>query len=69
MSRQFINQLADGDSLDEVFIASEKQLRTNRNGNLYHQVRLSDKTGCLTAMLWNAQQRHYGTHLIDCSTG
>ena len=59
MSRQFINQLADGDALDEIYIASEKQLRTNRNGNLYLQLRLSDKTGCLTAMLWNAQQRHY----------
>ena len=59
MSRRFVNQLADGESVDEVFLASEKQLRPNRNGNLYLQVRLSDKTGSITAMLWNATQKHY----------
>ncbi len=59
MSRRFVNDLADGEVIDEVYLASEKQLRTNRNGNLYLQVRLSDKTGSLTAMLWNANQRHY----------
>ncbi len=59
MSRQYVTELRDGDAIDQVFRASEKQLRTNRNGNLYLQVRLSDRTGSLTAMLWNANQRHY----------
>ena len=59
MSRRFINMLADGEAVDQVFLASEKQLRTNRNGNLYLQLRLSDKTGSVTAMLWNAHQRHF----------
>ena len=61
MSRRFINELADGESIDVVFIASEKQLRTNRNGNLYLQLRVSDKTGSLTAMLWNANQKQLDT--------
>ena len=59
MSRRFVKELGDGEVVDQVFLASEKQLRTNRNGNLYLQVRLSDKTGSLTAMLWNANQKHY----------
>ncbi len=59
MSHRFINQLQDGEQVDEIYIASEKQLRPNRNGNLYLQLRLSDKTGSLTAMLWNANQSHY----------
>ena len=59
MSRRFVNELADGETLDQVFLASEKQLRTNRNGNLYLQLRVSDRTGSLTAMLWNAQQKHF----------
>jgi 3'-5' exoribonuclease len=54
MARRFINQLGDRESVDEVYLASEKQLRTNRAGNLYLQVRLSDRSGSLTAMLWNA---------------
>ncbi|MEZ6096277.1 MAG: OB-fold nucleic acid binding domain-containing protein [Pirellulaceae bacterium] len=59
MSRNFANQLSDGQSIDEVFIASEKQLRPNRSGNLYLQLRCSDKSGTVTCMMWNAEQRHY----------
>ena len=59
MNRRFVNELADGEVIDQVFLASEKQLRTNRNGNLYLQVRLSDKTGSVTSMLWNANQKHF----------
>ncbi len=59
MSRRFVNELSDGEVIDQIFMASEKQLRTNRNGNLYLQVRLNDRTGSVTAMLWNANQKHY----------
>lgn len=59
MTRTFVNKLTDGQNIDEVFLASEKQLRPNRQGNLYLQVRLSDKTGSVTSMLWNANQGHF----------
>ena len=58
MDRRFINELSDGEIIEQVFRVSEKQLRTNRNGNLYLQMRLNDRTGSLTAMLWNAKQHH-----------
>ncbi len=60
MSRRFISQFGEGETVDQVFLASEKQLRTNRNGNLYIQLRLSDRTGTLNSMLWNANERLYG---------
>ena len=59
MTRRFINQLADADDVSEVFLASGKQLRPNRNGNLYLQVQLSDRTGSVNAMMWNANDRVY----------
>jgi 3'-5' exoribonuclease len=59
MARRFINQLADREDVHEVFLASEKQLRPNRNGHLYLQVRLSDRTGSINAMMWNASDRIY----------
>ena len=59
MPKKFVNELSDGEAVNEVFLASEKQLRPNRNGDLYLQVRLSDKTGSLTAMMWNAKQSQY----------
>jgi 3'-5' exoribonuclease len=61
MSRRFVSQFGDHESVDEVFVASEKQLRTNRNGNLYLQVRLADRSGSLTGMLWNANDSVYGS--------
>ncbi|MCU0958771.1 MAG: HD domain-containing protein [Pirellulaceae bacterium] len=61
MPRRYINQLGEHESVDQVFLVSDKQLRTNRNGNLYLQLRLSDRSGSLTAMLWNASDQVYGS--------
>jgi 3'-5' exoribonuclease len=55
--RRFINQLGERESVDQVFLIADKQLRVNRNGNLYLQLRLTDRTGALTGMLWNATEQ------------
>jgi 3'-5' exoribonuclease len=59
MTRRFVNQLAHQDQVDQVFLAANKQLRPNRNGNLFLQVDLSDRTGSLAARLWNANDTVY----------
>lgn len=59
MTRRFVNQFADQEGIDQVFIASAKQLRPNRNGNLYLQVELSDRTGAIAARMWNATEDVY----------
>ena len=56
MSRRFVNQLANGDSIDEVFLVADKQLRANRQGNLYLHLELRDKSGAIGARLWNANE-------------
>ncbi|NLX56847.1 MAG: HD domain-containing protein [Planctomycetaceae bacterium] len=61
MARRFINQLGEHENVDQVFLVSDKQLRTNRNGNLYLQLRLTDRTGSMTAMLWNANDQLYAS--------
>lgn len=61
MPRRFISQFGEHESVDEVFLAADKQLRTNRNGNLYLQLRLSDRTGSLTGMFWNANEHLYAS--------
>ena len=58
-ARRFIEQYGENETIDDVFIASEKQLRPNRNGNLYLQLTLSDRTGSVNAMLWNANDSTY----------
>jgi 3'-5' exoribonuclease len=59
VSRTFVNQLGSQDSVDQVFVASEKQLRPNRNGNLYLQMELSDRSGKINARMWNATEQIY----------
>jgi 3'-5' exoribonuclease len=59
MSRRYVNQLGQQEAVDEVYRVSEKQLRPNRNGNLYLQLELSDRTGSIGARLWNANEATY----------
>ena len=59
--RRFVNQLAERENIDQVFLVADKQLRANRNGNLYLQLRLTDKTGSLTGMLWNANDNVFNS--------
>ena len=56
MTRRYVNQLVHGDSVDEAFLVADKQLRANRQGNLYLNLELRDKTGTVGARLWNASE-------------
>jgi 3'-5' exoribonuclease len=57
MAHKFVEELADGDSLEDVYLVVEKQYRANRNGNLYIQLDLRDRTGAISARLWNAAEQ------------
>ncbi|MHC4179181.1 MAG: 3'-5' exoribonuclease YhaM family protein, partial [Planctomycetota bacterium] len=59
MSRRYVNQFGHQEAVDEVFVASDKQLRPNRNGNLYLQLELSDRTGAIGTRMWNASEGIY----------
>ena len=56
MTRQFVQQMADGDSIEDVYLVVDKQVRANRNGNIYLQLELRDRTGSISARLWNAAE-------------
>ena len=59
MGRRFVNQLTDQESVDEIYRVNHKQLRPNRNGDLYLQVDLADRSGTISALLWNADDALY----------
>ena len=58
-ARRFVTQLKHQESVDQVFLASAKQLRPNRNGDYYLQLELSDRSGSVDARLWNASESDY----------
>ncbi|HUY35357.1 MAG TPA: OB-fold nucleic acid binding domain-containing protein [Pirellulales bacterium] len=59
MPRRFVHQFGHQEAIDQVFLAAQKQLRPNRNGNLYLQVELSDRSGSISARMWNAGESEY----------
>ncbi|MFM1904443.1 MAG: 3-5 exoribonuclease YhaM [Planctomycetota bacterium] len=59
MDRRLISELPPQTQVDQIFLATHKQLRPNRNGQLYLQVDLADKSGQMTGRLWNASDADF----------
>ena len=56
MVRRYLNQLADGEAVDEIFLLADQQLRANRNANRYLLAPLRDKTGVISGLMWNVSE-------------
>jgi 3'-5' exoribonuclease len=61
MGRRFVQHLADGEAIDEVFLVTEKQLRANKKGDSYIQIELRDRTGSISARMWNVGEAMFRT--------
>ncbi|MEZ6127810.1 MAG: HD domain-containing protein [Planctomycetaceae bacterium] len=62
MPRTFVKELSDGDSVNEIFLLADKQLRANRNADMYLLATLRDKTGVISGLMWNVSEermRHF----------
>ena len=59
--RKYINQLKDNESIDEIYLVTEKQLRPNKNGVFYIQMTISDRTGSVGVRIWNATEEQFST--------
>ncbi len=56
MTRRYVNTLADGESIEEIYLLADKQLRANRNAELYLLTQLRDRTGTISGLLWNVKE-------------
>ncbi|HUG19698.1 MAG TPA: HD domain-containing protein [Planctomycetaceae bacterium] len=52
-TRVYLKEIKDGDSVEDVFLLAEKQLRANRNADLYLLATLRDKSGVMSGLMWN----------------
>ena len=57
MPRKLLTDYGERERVKDIFVLGEKQLRQNRNGNLYLQMRLSDRSGSCNAMMWDADEK------------
>jgi 3'-5' exoribonuclease len=58
MSRRFVNLLQDSETLEEVYLLADRQVRANRNGDSYLLVQLRDRTGQISGLLWNVTDQN-----------
>lgn len=61
MHRQFIADLQARDSVDEIYRVTDKQVRSNRQGNDYLLLQFMDRTGQISGLRWNSGQAEYET--------
>ncbi|MBN1932921.1 MAG: HD domain-containing protein [Desulfobacterales bacterium] len=53
MKTQFVKDLKAGDSVDDMFALTEKNLAQKKDGNNFINVVLSDKTGSIKGVVWD----------------
>ncbi len=56
MARRYVQELKDGELVEETYLVADKQLRANRNAALYLSLDLRDKTGVVNARMWNVTE-------------
>jgi 3'-5' exoribonuclease len=61
MTRIYINEIQPQTQVDEVFRVVDKQQRANRQGGLYILMQLADRTGTISGLRWNADDRLYAS--------
>lgn len=57
MTKLFVNEIQPQMQVDETFRIADRQLRANRQGNLYLLMQLQDRTGVISGMRWNADEK------------
>lgn len=59
--RRFVKDLRPGESLDEVFLVRDKDLRKTQTGSMYVACVLADKTGTVPGRMWQASEAVFAT--------
>lgn len=57
MPKLFVSEIQPQMQVDAPFRIADRQLRANRQGNLYLLMQLQDRTGIISGMRWNADEK------------
>jgi len=57
MPKLFVNEIQPQMQVDSCFRIADRQLRANRQGSLYLLMQLQDRTGVISGMRWNAEEK------------
>ena len=59
MTHKFINEINAGETVDDIYMATQPILRSTSRGDLYIAMYLSDRTGQLNGRMWQATEQIY----------
>ncbi|MFP4158763.1 MAG: 3'-5' exoribonuclease YhaM family protein [Desulfobacterales bacterium] len=66
MKKRYVSQLSTGESVSDLFVLSEKNLGRKKDGAPFLSIKLSDKTGQISGVVWdNVEQITSGTSAGD----
>ncbi len=57
MPKIYVSDIQPQMQIDTAFRIADRQLRANRQGNLYLLMQLQDRTGVISGMRWNADEK------------
>ena len=68
MKQVYVTNLREGDKVDDVFVVASRSLLRTRAGDPFLKAKLTDKTGTVDAIKWNATESEIarlveGTHI------
>ncbi len=63
--RRLISEFVRGETIDQPFLVRGKDLRTTKTGDLYAVLDLCDKSGNISARMWQCTDRIFQTIKID----
>ena len=61
MAHKFIDKIAPGEQIDEVYVINQPILRSTTRGDLYIAMFVSDRTGKLNGRMWQATEQIYNS--------
>ena len=59
MTHRFINEIAPGETIDDVYMVKDPILRSTARGDLYIAMFLADRTGQVNGRMWQATESAY----------
>jgi 3'-5' exoribonuclease len=65
VKKRFIDELSEGELVQDVFLVKQSLLKTSRSGSLYMDMTLADKSGTVNAKLWDASRQLHESFEAD----
>ena len=65
MAKKLIEEYRAGETVDEVFLLSQNELKSARSGSLYLALTLNDKSGSMPGRMWDATDVVHHAFAVD----